>query len=501
MSKTSDFILPRTVWVNAYEDGTMSVPCSSPERAKQEAASMRVRGIGLAEVLTYRFSDRNESEPQPAAKPRQIDELRWAIQHENGELTIRGSGASQVWPADFQIRLRDRASDDVIVRAKDAAEAQCAELAQQVSTHTRERDQTAELLETATKGAIDLAARIAELERQVAHEAEQRNLRHNAYVEATAKATQLCEAVNRACIGHDQPITHEQALDGIRELQRVYEQSWEIAQQAPSCAAPTPIEPDKRSGDAPSDGDIEAAQAALADPTLPQRYETLRQKLGLAPRWVQLVIGEFTQVWNMCDRLGVSPEGIADMLNRHAPSSGPADEGWMEKVWRDGTDGTKAGLFAALRRHAPAARYPEVADFLDRALTAKGWHIAASLHAGRLQFNVQAAAIDSRRSFTDGTLAGACRKALAVFKGNASETPKSSPATAQQPAPTGNGQPITPLVIADLEERSRVGAAKYGTPLRSHNGRDALTDAYQEALDLTQYLRQALAERDPQPTT
>jgi len=29
-----------------------------------------------------------------------------------------------------------------------------------------------------------------------------------------------------------------------------------------------------------------------------------------------------------------------------------------------------------------------------------------------------------------------------------------------------------------------------------HNGRDALRDAYEEALDLCQYLRQALYERD-----
>lgn len=29
----------------------------------------------------------------------------------------------------------------------------------------------------------------------------------------------------------------------------------------------------------------------------------------------------------------------------------------------------------------------------------------------------------------------------------------------------------------------------------AHNGRDALVDAYQEALDLTMYLRQAIEER------
>ena len=64
-----------------------------------------------------------------------------------------------------------------------------------------------------------------------------------------------------------------------------------------------------------------------------------------------------------------------------------------------------------------------------------------------------------------------------------------------QPAPTGNGTPVTELVIADLQERSRVGTIRYGTPLRAHNGRDALIDAYQEALDLCQYLRQLIEER------
>jgi hypothetical protein len=67
---------------------------------------------------------------------------------------------------------------------------------------------------------------------------------------------------------------------------------------------------------------------------------------------------------------------------------------------------------------------------------------------------------------------------------------------AEQPEPTGNGTPITELVIADLQERSRVGALRYGTPLRAHNGRDALVDAYCEALDLCQYLRQAIEERE-----
>ena len=46
-----------------------------------------------------------------------------------------------------------------------------------------------------------------------------------------------------------------------------------------------------------------------------------------------------------------------------------------------------------------------------------------------------------------------------------------------------------------MYERDRVGRARYGMPLRAGNGRDALVDAYQEALDLAVYLRQAVEER------
>lgn len=54
---------------------------------------------------------------------------------------------------------------------------------------------------------------------------------------------------------------------------------------------------------------------------------------------------------------------------------------------------------------------------------------------------------------------------------------------------------IVDLVIADLRARAAEGLRRYGTPLQAHNGRDALLDAYEEALDLCAYLRQALEER------
>lgn len=66
-----------------------------------------------------------------------------------------------------------------------------------------------------------------------------------------------------------------------------------------------------------------------------------------------------------------------------------------------------------------------------------------------------------------------------------------------QPAPTSNDSvPIWELVITDMKERDAVGRERYGTPLQANNGRDALVDAYQEALDLAVYLRQAIEERN-----
>lgn len=66
-----------------------------------------------------------------------------------------------------------------------------------------------------------------------------------------------------------------------------------------------------------------------------------------------------------------------------------------------------------------------------------------------------------------------------------------------QPQPIPNNKPIiVDLVVRDLQERAEAGLVKYGTKLQPHNGRDALIDAYQEALDLAMYLRQAIEERN-----
>ena len=68
-----------------------------------------------------------------------------------------------------------------------------------------------------------------------------------------------------------------------------------------------------------------------------------------------------------------------------------------------------------------------------------------------------------------------------------------------EPNPIKNNHPaVWDLVLKDMAERDAIGEQKYGTRLQPHNGRDALKDAYQEALDLIVYLRQAIYERDNQ---
>jgi hypothetical protein len=68
--------------------------------------------------------------------------------------------------------------------------------------------------------------------------------------------------------------------------------------------------------------------------------------------------------------------------------------------------------------------------------------------------------------------------------------------TAPQPPPAASdGAHVADLVIEDIRRRKEQGLAKYGMALQAGNGRDALIDAYQEALDLCQYLRQAIEER------
>lgn len=78
---------------------------------------------------------------------------------------------------------------------------------------------------------------------------------------------------------------------------------------------------------------------------------------------------------------------------------------------------------------------------------------------------------------------------------------KSIATTEQEMKPKGNGIDLINAVKDDLESRAEKGLETYGERLKPFNGRDALIDAYQEALDLCVYLRQAIEERDSNDST
>lgn len=67
----------------------------------------------------------------------------------------------------------------------------------------------------------------------------------------------------------------------------------------------------------------------------------------------------------------------------------------------------------------------------------------------------------------------------------------------KQPKPKkNNNPPIVDLVIKDMLSRKKLGKARYGVFLQAGNGRNALLDAYEEALDLCMYLKQAMEENE-----
>jgi hypothetical protein len=72
-------------------------------------------------------------------------------------------------------------------------------------------------------------------------------------------------------------------------------------------------------------------------------------------------------------------------------------------------------------------------------------------------------------------------------------------ASQYQPAPKPGQKNVADYVLQDIQERVEAGEKKYGTKLQTFNGRDPLWDAYQEALDLVMYLRQAILEREALP--
>lgn len=78
-------------------------------------------------------------------------------------------------------------------------------------------------------------------------------------------------------------------------------------------------------------------------------------------------------------------------------------------------------------------------------------------------------------------------------------TPPVEPAP-EQPMPTPGTRNVTPIArrmfVGILDAQEKKGIEKYGTTLQANNGRDALLDAMQEAVDLFQYLVQAKIDRD-----
>ena len=55
---------------------------------------------------------------------------------------------------------------------------------------------------------------------------------------------------------------------------------------------------------------------------------------------------------------------------------------------------------------------------------------------------------------------------------------------------------VSAEVKKDLDRRIELGIKRYGRPLETNNGRDALVDLYEELLDAVHYIKQLILERD-----
>lgn len=73
---------------------------------------------------------------------------------------------------------------------------------------------------------------------------------------------------------------------------------------------------------------------------------------------------------------------------------------------------------------------------------------------------------------------------------------RTRPAATIEPMPKPGIDDVLPELINDLKARAAVGLVEYGFPLQTHNGRDPLNDALQEALDLAMYLKQEIMQRE-----
>jgi len=61
-------------------------------------------------------------------------------------------------------------------------------------------------------------------------------------------------------------------------------------------------------------------------------------------------------------------------------------------------------------------------------------------------------------------------------------------------APEDEGVLVLPLVLSDLKERAAAGKEKYGKDYRVETRKNALQEAYEEAMDLLMYLRSHLEQ-------
>lgn len=101
------------------------------------------------------------------------------------------------------------------------------------------------------------------------------------------------------------------------------------------------------------------------------------------------------------------------------------------------------------------------------------------------------------QGFTDQTPTGhpICPECKSPYYFGHRESCSHYPHTRPQVDPKPGKDSVTEAVLADLQARRAMGQKKYGTELKTYNGRDPLIDAYQEALDLCLYLKQAIMER------
>jgi histidine triad (HIT) family protein len=105
-------------------------------------------------------------------------------------------------------------------------------------------------------------------------------------------------------------------------------------------------------------------------------------------------------------------------------------------------------------------------------------HIKAEYHRELVR------AIDDKIQFFEGCAQKACDATTEDMK------------RYEQPSPQPNNLPhIVSMVIEQYKARKLFGMQKYGVPLQPFNGRDALQDAKEEAMDMVLYLTQEQYER------